>query len=267
LNSGYATNQLTAAPGQVYGLGAYLDPTTIANAPGTYTTNIIITGNFAGSPKTIPVTLTVVAAPVQAPIAVPTCSNLWWFDSQTTGCSQKQFCGAYMYQGLRTFGSQADCQAALPVPSVASISQVQNLTASASGNTVSLSWSAASASNGVGAYSVYRSTIAGFTPSASSMIMQTNALSYIDSAPAAGTYYYVVVAQDVNGNIGPASAQANITVSTAGGGGNGGGGKPNKVTQPVFNITSNSDASNQTAIISQSLQNLLNQLGGLLKSL
>ncbi len=63
LNTGYATDPLTAGPGVVTGIGAYLDPATVAGSPGTYTTNIIISGNFTGSPKTIPVTLMVVAAP------------------------------------------------------------------------------------------------------------------------------------------------------------------------------------------------------------
>ena len=43
----------------------------------------------------------------------PGCSMKWWFDNNTTVCSQKQFCGAYMYYGLQTFDTQADCQAAL----------------------------------------------------------------------------------------------------------------------------------------------------------
>lgn len=42
--------------------------------------------------------------------SVADCSNLWWFDNSNTECqSQKQFCGAYMYQDLQTFGNQQDC--------------------------------------------------------------------------------------------------------------------------------------------------------------
>jgi len=44
----------------------------------------------------------------------PGCTMKWWFDSSTTVCSQKQFCGAFMYYGLQTFDTQADCQAHLP---------------------------------------------------------------------------------------------------------------------------------------------------------
>lgn len=59
LNTSYATEQLSVAAGQTANLAAYLDPATVATTPGTYTTNITISGNFTGSPVTIPVTLTV----------------------------------------------------------------------------------------------------------------------------------------------------------------------------------------------------------------
>lgn len=46
------------------------------------------------------------------PTSAPTvsCKNLWWFDNTNKVCSQKQFCGAYMYQGLRTFATEAECK-------------------------------------------------------------------------------------------------------------------------------------------------------------
>jgi hypothetical protein len=37
------------------------------------------------------------------------CNNLWWFDNSARVCGLKQFCGAYMYPGLRTFQNQSDC--------------------------------------------------------------------------------------------------------------------------------------------------------------
>jgi hypothetical protein len=41
------------------------------------------------------------------------CHNLWWFDLSNQSCSAtKQFCGAYMYYGLHTFGNQSDCVSA-----------------------------------------------------------------------------------------------------------------------------------------------------------
>jgi len=51
------------------------------------------------------------------------CSNLWWFDSKTKVCGQKQFCGSYMYQGLQTFTTLEACKAALPVVCTADVKQ------------------------------------------------------------------------------------------------------------------------------------------------
>ena len=46
--------------------------------------------------------------------ATPSCSTLYWSDSSNTTCSaQKQFCGAYMYQGLHTFTTQQACLSSL----------------------------------------------------------------------------------------------------------------------------------------------------------
>ena len=44
------------------------------------------------------------------------CQNLWWHDDSSTTCQQKQFCGAYMYLGLQTFSTEADCKASLNNP-------------------------------------------------------------------------------------------------------------------------------------------------------
>jgi len=41
------------------------------------------------------------------------CKNYFWFDDATNICAQKQFCGLYMYQGLQTFDSKAQCEKAL----------------------------------------------------------------------------------------------------------------------------------------------------------
>ena len=46
---------------------------------------------------------------------VPTinCKTMWWFDNSNKTCSQKSFCGSYMYQDLRTFTSEAECKKSL----------------------------------------------------------------------------------------------------------------------------------------------------------
>jgi hypothetical protein len=85
------------------------------------------------------------------------------------------------------------------------------LTATGSVGKATLSWTAATDNVGVVLYDVYRSTTSGFAPSLSNRIGQTAGTSYVDYV-AAGTYYYVVKAEDAAGNLGPASAQASATV-------------------------------------------------------
>jgi len=41
------------------------------------------------------------------------CKNLYWFDNTNKSCSQKEFCGTYMYLGLETFSSKEQCERAL----------------------------------------------------------------------------------------------------------------------------------------------------------
>ncbi len=55
LNTSYNTNTLTINPGQPMGIGVSVNP--IGLDAGTYKTEINISGDFTGSPKTIPVTL------------------------------------------------------------------------------------------------------------------------------------------------------------------------------------------------------------------
>ena len=41
------------------------------------------------------------------------CKNLYWIDDTNKSCGQKQFCGTYMYYGLQTFESKAQCDKAV----------------------------------------------------------------------------------------------------------------------------------------------------------
>ncbi|MBS3088966.1 PepSY domain-containing protein [Candidatus Pacearchaeota archaeon] len=41
------------------------------------------------------------------------CIGLYWFDNDNKECSQKEFCGAYMYYGLQTFDTEEECESAL----------------------------------------------------------------------------------------------------------------------------------------------------------
>ncbi len=72
LNGSYNTQTMTLNSGGVMGVGVAIDATKVSS-PGTYTTNLVVTGNFVGSPLSIPITLTVKAAPV---VTVPTSATL-----------------------------------------------------------------------------------------------------------------------------------------------------------------------------------------------
>ena len=83
------------------------------------------------------------------------------------------------------------------------------------GSQVALSWTAATDNVGVVRYNVHRGTSAGFTLSAANRIAQPTGTSFTNTGLAAGTYYYRVTAEDAAGNVGPASNEANATVSTS----------------------------------------------------
>ena len=85
----------------------------------------------------------------------PHCENLWWYDNTNKTCSQKQFCGMYMYFGLKTFASEAACRADLAgttswmdIYSAGSSS----VTALSYGSTYTLKWSTSAFSNSLPVY-------------------------------------------------------------------------------------------------------------------
>lgn len=80
-----------------------------------------LVNGFSGDYFTIIVSPAVTSSPtvpIDVPLA-PTCNDLWWFNNETTSCSEAMFCGTYMYQGLRTFPTKSACEAALPNVGVA----------------------------------------------------------------------------------------------------------------------------------------------------
>jgi hypothetical protein len=89
------------------------------------------------------------------------------------------------------------------------------LSGSVTGSTVALSWTAATDDVGVTAYTVHRSSSAGFTPGATTRIADATGLSYSDANRPAGTRYYRVTASDAAGNTGPGSNQAAPTLQQA----------------------------------------------------
>jgi hypothetical protein len=88
-----------------------------------------------------------------------------------------------------------------------------NLVATGGQGTATLSWTAATDNVGVTGYDVYRSTTSGFTPSPANRVGGTAGTTFTDSGLAAGTYYYVVRAEDSAANLGPGSNQAAATVT------------------------------------------------------
>jgi beta-galactosidase len=79
-------------------------------------------------------------------------------------------------------------------------------------NRVNLTWGASTAGTGCTvSYAIYRSSVAGFTPSSATQIATTAGTTYSDSGvAAAATYYYIVEATDAAG----ASAASNTATAT-----------------------------------------------------
>ena len=86
------------------------------------------------------------------------------------------------------------------------------LSASATGTTVALTWTASTDNVGVAGYTVHRSSSAGFAPSTSNSVADATATSYSDANRPAGTWYYRVTAQDAAGNTSAPSNEANATI-------------------------------------------------------
>jgi hypothetical protein len=82
-----------------------------------------------------------------------------------------------------------------------------------SGN-ANLAWTAATDAGGVASYRVYRLDSASATPGPATLIGTVSGTSYSDTAVPDGHWWYRVVAVDGAGNVGPASAAADVTVST-----------------------------------------------------
>ncbi|MCW2573517.1 MAG: hypothetical protein JWO88_3575, partial [Frankiales bacterium] len=87
------------------------------------------------------------------------------------------------------------------------------LSASGGAGSAALSWGAATDAVGVTGYTVYRSTVSGFTPGPTNQIGLASGLTFGDSGLAGGTYFYRVTAHDAAGNAGPPSNQASATVT------------------------------------------------------
>jgi len=85
LNTAYSKDLLTISPGQPLGIGVSVNP--VGLTAGTYKTEISVEGNFAGSPKVIPITLRVYGSvPIEQSLNItnPLGGHVWTFgDTQT----------------------------------------------------------------------------------------------------------------------------------------------------------------------------------------
>ncbi len=107
-----------------------------------------------------------------------------------------------------------DMNKSVGIPDASAPTAPGTLSGSGSLGSASLSWGAASDNVGVTGYNVHRSASAGFTPSAANRIAQPTGTTFTDTGLAAGTYYYKVTAQDAAGNVGPASNEASVVVTS-----------------------------------------------------
>jgi hypothetical protein len=117
----------------VLNTGATLNGRALAQAAVTLDTNtvteptLVVSTVATSVSTTTAATSTSVSAAATATTTAPvtasslTCSNLYWSDNTNATCqTQQQFCGTYMYQGLKTFTSQQDClnSSAVQTPAV-----------------------------------------------------------------------------------------------------------------------------------------------------
>ena len=87
-----------------------------------------------------------------------------------------------------------------------------NLSGAGAVGSAALTWDASTDNTGVALYNVHRSTLPGFVPTAANRIAQPASTGFTDTGLAAGTYFYVVTAQDVSGNVSQPSVEAAVIV-------------------------------------------------------
>jgi hypothetical protein len=100
----------------------------------------------------------------------------------------------------------------VPAPDTQPPTAPAGLVATGGTGSVTLTWNASTDNVGVTQYNIYRSTTSGFAPTAANKVGTSTSTSYTDTVSAAGTYYYLVTAQDAAGNVSSPSNQATAVV-------------------------------------------------------
>ena len=75
-----------------------------------------------------------------------------------------------------------------------------------------LTWTASSDNTGVALYNVHRSTTPSSQPTVANRIGQPTTTGFTDASVIAGTYFYVVTAQDIAGNVSGSSSEVSVYV-------------------------------------------------------
>lgn len=88
----------------------------------------------------------------------------------------------------------------------------QGLTATVTGMSVGLTWTASTDNVAVTGYTVYRGATADFPIGSGTKLADVTGTTYTDAAVPAGDYYYEVTAKDAANNVSAASAPASATV-------------------------------------------------------
>jgi large repetitive protein len=108
--------------------------------------------------------------------------------------------------------STSSNEATTSVPDYTPPSAPPKVASAVAGAASTLTWAPASDNVAVTGYRVYRSTTSSFTPGAGNQVGTTSTTTFIQTALAAGTYYYLVAAADAAGNLSLPSAQVAATV-------------------------------------------------------
>jgi len=125
--------------------------------------------------------------------------------------------GTYYYRVLALDAASnasvaSDAASAVVTDSIAPTAPT-GVSATATGTSVTVGWTTSTDNVGVTGYSLYRGTTSGFTTDASSKIADVTGVSYLDTVPGPGTYYYRATAFDAAGNVSAASSSASVSIA------------------------------------------------------